>query len=153
MNGRSDLRQNGRKAISFHAAPSMTKQSFRDSTKVDRILKQYATKGVDANNVGLFQNNVATSAKFGVADMARDYQMQLNRVVAVKTYFESLPSRLRDFFRHEPSNMLEYMADPKNKDKCIEMGLFPTEVKEGEARKPEAANTANTPPPPPPSKP
>lgn len=144
MNGYdSAKREKGRKAIDFSASPSMTKQSFRDGTKVDVILRQYATKGVDPNNVGLFQKSVATTAQFGVADMARDYQAQLNQVVRVKSYFESLPARLRDFFRHDPAQMLEYMADPENREKCIEMGLF--EKPEGSERKPEAPKAPEAP--------
>lgn len=132
-------RVEGRKAISFQNAPSMTKQSFRDGTRVDAVLKRYATQGVDANNVGLFQQSVA-SQKFGIADTTYDYQTQLNKLNAVKEYFARLPSRLRDFFRHDPANMLEYMANPGNIEKCVEMGLFAKpEGSERKAKAPEAA--------------
>lgn len=123
-------------SIDFKGEVSMTKQSFRDGTRVDQILKKYATLGVDGNDVGLFQRNMAREP-FGL-DIGRDYQAQLNKVIAIKEYFGRLPSRVRDFFQHEPANMLEFMANPKNKERCVEFGLFPA-APEGSARKPEKA--------------
>lgn len=122
MNGHVYLRS-GQQAIDFRNAPSATKQSFRDGATVDSILKKYATFGVSPNDVGLFQQQTA-QMHFGVADMQRDYQSQLNGVLKIKAYFAALPSRLRDFFKHDPQNMLDFMANPKNREKCEEFGLF-----------------------------
>lgn len=101
----------------------MTKQSFRDGTKVDRILKKYAALGVDPNDVGMFQQSVA-GMEFGIADTTYDYQYQLNKINEVKENFARLPSRIREKFRNDPGRMLRFMSDPKNVAECVELGLF-----------------------------
>lgn len=131
--------------LSFKGVEPMTKQQFRDGTKVDQILKKYATLGVDPNNVGLFQRNVAQMA-YGTADLVQDYQVQLNRINMVKAYFASLPSGIRDKFANDPKRMLDFMADPKNLEACAEMGLF------AKAEKEEAAAATAPPPAPAPEK-
>lgn len=132
-----------RKTVDFAGTDSRTKQSFRDGTRVDHILKQYATKGVDPNDIGLFASSVARQP-FGVQDMARDYQNQLNLVNRTNAYFAALPSGVRDFFRNEPGNMVNFMADPKNKAKCVELGLF-APPPEGSARKDKPAEAGKAP--------
>lgn len=129
--------------VDFKGAVPMTKQQFRDGTRVDSILKKYATMGVDVNDIGLFDQHKAKNV-YGLSDTALDYQQQLNKVVYVQQYFQSLPSAVRDKFRNDPINMLAFMADPKNKAQCEEMGLFekpaakPAEPAEKPAEKPKA---------------
>lgn len=127
MDGEFSRRKPSNTALSFKGVESKTKQAFRDGTRVDMVLRKYAAMGVDANNVGLFQSNVARM-EFGVADTVKDYQLQLNRVLAVQKYFASLPSKIRDRFANDPANMLDFMADPANKDECIKLGLLKAEV-------------------------
>lgn len=101
---------------------SKTKQSFKASTRIDNVLKKYGALGVDANNVGLFQQHVA-QMPYGVQP-DRDYQQQLNKVIRAKEYFDALPSAIREKFRHDPANMIAFMADPKNAKECMKLGLF-----------------------------
>lgn len=144
MDGTQNLNPNRRSPKSFEGAQSMTKQSFRDGTRVDSVLKRYAAIGVDANDVGLFRQHMA-GAVYGVADTTYDYQYQLNKINEVKRYFESLPATIRDKFRNDPAQMLRFMADPKNIEECQKMGLF-TKA-EGSSRKKDSEVTPNTTPP------
>lgn len=150
MNGNQNLRGlKGRKVKAIND-PSKTHQHFRDGTQVDSILKQYATRGIDANNVGLFQQNVARMPYGEQSPLTFDYQGQLNSIVKVNQYFDSLPARLRDKFRHDPSQMLRFMADPKNKEECQKMGLFAQDVapaSAGAAPPPAAPTTSPAVPP------
>lgn len=115
--------------------PSRTKQSFGKSTRVDSILRKYATLGVDAQTVGLFGATVARMP-FGVADLDYDFQEHHNRVQRVQEYFRSLPSAVRDRFKNSPAIMFEFISDPANRQEAIDLGLL-----EGEVSKPPAAPT------------
>lgn len=108
--------------LSFKGIAGVTKQSHRDGTRVDRILKRYATLGVDENNLTAF---MASTAKlpFGIAPK-NDYQDALNAVIRVESYFKKLPSKLREKFNHDPEVMVAYLADPKNLKEAQTLGLI-----------------------------
>lgn len=122
----------------FEGVESRTKQAFRDGTKLDSILRKYATIGVDPNDIGVFRQTMA-GATYGVADTSHDYQVMLNRVNYVQEYFARLPSRIRDRFANDPARMLDFMADKRNIDECVKLGLFrATPGGEGAKPPPEA---------------
>ena len=118
-------RRQGRVSLGFtgEKGRSMTKQSFASGTKVDAILKRYATLGPESAMYGVFAQHVARMP-FGVADTTYDYQAQLNRAIEVQQYFKALPSTLREKFGHNPGAMIAFMADPRNREECEELGLF-----------------------------
>lgn len=124
---------------------SKTQQHFAAGTKVDAILRQYETKGVDANSVGLYRWSHQPAPQYGV-QQDFDYQTQLNNVIKVKEYFATLPSRTRELFRNDPGRMLGFMADPKNRKKCEELGLLPKPAPKPEPEeKPKEGTTPPTP--------
>lgn len=147
MNGSQNLRSLQKRKVRAITSESKTHQHFRDGTTVDSILKQYATRGIDANNIGLFQQHTARMPYGIETPLTFDYQGQLNAIVKVNQYFDSLPARLRDKFRHDPAQMLRFMSDPKNKEACQEMGLFEKSI-----TPPAPPAPAPTPPPPVPPK-
>lgn len=119
----------GRKVgLDFSGTESRTKQSFRDGTKVDQILKQYATRGVNPNDVGLFQSHVIGNMNFGVQPDT-DYQQQLNRVIEMKQKFLRLPATVRDKFLNDPARMISWLANPKNIPDAIKLGLLSDDPK------------------------
>lgn len=144
MESRGKLQPKKNTKLDFTGTVSKTKQAFKHGTQVDNILKRYATMGVDANDVGLFQRHVAQS-NYGIADTTLDYQAQLNRVIKVQEYFRRLPSSTREKFRNDPANMIAFIADPKNKTEAIKLGLVadPTTNKDEKKddKKPEPAKT------------
>lgn len=119
-----DLPLGARKhAKSFKGTVSRTKQSFRDGTRIDVILKRYATLGVDATLApALFEQGLAR-ATFGV-DLGKDYQQQLTAVTRVQQYFESLPSALRARFENSPAKFAQFVTDPANLEEGRKLGIF-----------------------------
>lgn len=111
-----------RLAVSFKEVQSRTKQMFRDGTRIDNVLKKYATAGVDsAMAPWLFAQGMAT-APFGV-DQGKDYHAQLSAVTAVRQYFESLPSRLRLRFGNDPGQFVAFVSDSRNREEAEKLGL------------------------------
>lgn len=106
---------------SFKSARSRTKQAFRDGSRIDTVLKRYAAVGIDASFApSLFAQGLAR-APFGV-DVGRDFQAQMNTVVAVQAFFDGLPARVRERFR-TPVNFVDFMNDPGNREEAEKLGL------------------------------
>lgn len=61
---------------------------------------------------------------FGLSDTHLDYQRQLNMVISVREYFEGLPSMIRAGFNNDPAAMIEFMADPRNREECYKLNLL-----------------------------
>lgn len=53
-----------------------------------------------------------------------DYQQALEFVAAVEEDFYSLPSDVRQHFKHDPDAYVEFMSDPRNVAKAVELGLL-----------------------------
>lgn len=118
--------------ISFKDHPSLTRQSPKAGCAIDAILKMYATKGVSPTDVGVFMTQAA-QAPYGVQP-STDYQMMLNEVIRVQDYFDSLPSRVRERFRHDPKNMVDFLADPKNHEEAAKLGLVERKPEESSSK-------------------
>ncbi|AXH74603.1 MAG: internal scaffolding protein [Microviridae sp.] len=54
-----------------------------------------------------------------------DYQTVQNRIIAVNTAFDALPSQVRDYFKNNPAKMLDFVTDPANVEAAVDMGLLP----------------------------
>jgi len=125
-------------SISFTGAASKTAGYLGKDTKVDSILKKYATQGVDIRNVGVFMQSVA-SAPFGRGETVYDYQTMLNEVRRTEEYFRRLPVRIRERFGNSAVNMVRFIADPANLKDSQALGLIAPEEKETPAAPPPAA--------------
>lgn len=101
---------------SFKDEKSLTKQSFRDECDFNKILENYEVTGQ------ITHLNVKTP-QYGDFTAVADFQQAQNLVTAVRQEFDGLPARIRDFFENSPENMLAFVADPANAEKCKELGL------------------------------
>lgn len=98
--------------------PSMTKQSEMDACDINNILKQYSPAGLQQ----LISENAARGQYADLPDDV-DYQAALNTVLDGQTAFATLPAKTRERFHNNPAEFLEFMADPKNQDEAINLGL------------------------------
>ncbi|UIB81478.1 internal scaffolding protein [Flyfo microvirus Tbat2_160] len=97
--------------------PSRTKQSFMDECDVNLIIKRHAETGV----LPTFNNLEGHYGDFSNVD---DYQSALNSVMHANAAFEALPSDVRNRFRNDPKNLLQFVLDEKNRDEAIALGLI-----------------------------
>jgi len=98
--------------------PTKTKQSFGPECNINNIMARYEKTGV----IEHLSNRQPIFGDF--ADLP-DYQTALDIVYTAEDQFMQLPSQVRKFFNNDPSFMLSYMEDPKNKATCQELGLLP----------------------------
>lgn len=98
--------------------PSMAFQSEKDDTMIEAYLRRYRATGF----LGDPQRKAA--ATFGDFSGLEDYQTLQNKMCAVKEHFEALPSNIRRFFGDEPANFVNFVTNPSNFQKAIDMGLI-----------------------------
>jgi len=98
--------------------PGRTKQSFRDECDINKImLKWVATGQLPATNLG--------TPRYGDFTNSGDYQDACNGVIAANEAFARLPAKTRDRMNNSPARLLEFLADPDNKEEAENLGLIP----------------------------
>lgn len=104
-----------------HSVPegaSMTQQNFRDETDINLILAKYAKTGL-LDHVNKFGGRYA--------DMPdeNDFHTAMSLVTNAQSMFNELPSGIRSKFYNDPSQFLDFLDNPENREEAIEMGLYP----------------------------
>jgi len=109
-------------------AVGRTKQCFKDTCDVNKILRQY-------DKTGLLTHVNEAQKRYGDFTQVNEYQVSLNIVNEAKASFAALPSNVRKEFDNDPGKFMEFISNPQNLDKMVEMGLAvkpskqaPTEV-------------------------
>jgi len=95
--------------------PTRAQQHHKDECDINVILERFGKTGQLPVN--------AISGTYGDFSGVHDYHTALNTLIAAESEFESLPATIRKQFANEPANLIEFLNDPKNKDKAIELGL------------------------------
>lgn len=94
------------------------KQSFVAECDINNILKQFKVTGM----VRHMSAKAAQGAYVNLPEAA-DFQESLNIVIEGQKAFATLPSLVRERFQNDPEQFLAFMADPKNQDEAIKLGL------------------------------
>lgn len=97
--------------------PSMTKQSFKKQVDINNIIAGYQRNGLITH---------VSSKKPIFADVTgvKDYQSAVDAVKAADASFMAMPPYIRKFFANDPGKMIAFLADSKNVDKAVELGLM-----------------------------
>lgn len=97
-----------------------TKQSFKDETDINNIIRRFMRIGVmDFTN----KNQGRYGDTTGI-----EYQQAVNTVAAAKSLFNELPAELRARFENEPARFLDFVQDERNRDEARELGLLKPEA-------------------------
>lgn len=86
--------------------PGRTKQSFKDSCDVNKIL----TKMQKAGTLSHLEQHGAEYGDF--SDF--DFQTAMNRLARGKTLFERLPAEVKREFNQDPGKFFEFVNRPEN---------------------------------------
>jgi len=95
--------------------PSMTKQEFAREADINVLMGRYLSTGVipPAVRQGYF------------ADVdSLDYQQALGLVHEAQALFDQLPSKVRERFGNNPAALMEFVADSRNRDEAVSLGLI-----------------------------
>lgn len=99
--------------------PTMTIQSEKDNCDINVIMNRYATCGtpLPCRTDGV-QPVYADVSELG------DYMENFQRCKQAEEMFNNLPSALRKELDNNPANLLPFIQDEKNKERCYEYGLL-----------------------------
>ncbi len=90
-----------------------TKQSFKDETDINKILKR-AQKTGTISHLNKHEGRYADFASF-------DFQGNLNMLAKGREIFDDLPIELRNEFDNSPADFFKYVNDPANADRLSEL--------------------------------
>lgn len=96
--------------------PSLTQQSFKDECDINIIMERFGRGVTPPENF--------KTPQYGDFTGITDYQSALNAVMEADDEFMSLPANIREQFRNDPQQLLEFVADENNREKAIELGLI-----------------------------
>lgn len=94
-----------------------TQQHFKNEVSMKEIMKRY-------KKTGQLPMNHNTSMFYGDFTMVEDYQSALKRIDEVHGKFAELPSDIRKFFRNDPGALIDFVDNPANFEKGVEIGLY-----------------------------
>lgn len=94
---------------------SMTKQSFKDECDINIIMRRYESSGV----IPWMQER---EPRF-IDASGYDFQEAMFLVAAAKSAFAELPARMRERFDNDPSKLMAFIQDDKNREEAISLGL------------------------------
>lgn len=96
---------------------SKTQQHFANDCNINKIMDKY-------NKTGVLDNLNPNKPLFGDFSEVVDYQAALNGVLQAQAAFADLPAKIRDKFGNDYTGLLEFVADEKNRDEAIALGLI-----------------------------
>lgn len=103
------------KARTVPEGDTMTKQSHKDECDVNIIVKRYQKTGVLTHlNGQIPRYDDATPV---------DLHMALNIINQASAMFDEIPATIRKQFNNDPAQFIEFVNNPANADKLVELGL------------------------------
>lgn len=99
--------------------PTMTIQSEKDNCDINVIMNRYATCGTPLP----YRTDGVKPVYADVSELG-DYMENFQRCKQAEEMFNALPSSLRKELDNNPANLLPFIQDEKNKERCYEYGLL-----------------------------
>lgn len=126
-------RENGSiRVFSVNNDPSKTDQSFAEQCDINNIIKRYQQTGQVthlAKNQGIYSD---------VSEIP-DLQGAFQAVQDASFAFSTLPASIRDRFKNNPIEFVEFLQNPENDAEAISLGLK-TSTQTGTLPKEESGN-------------
>lgn len=111
------LANRGRVQVFFDESDDVTQQHFASECDVNNIMARYGASRI-LQHFGQYKGN------YGDFTDVQDYQTSMNQIVQAQDMFMSLPSKIRNRFGNDPSQFLDFVSDPLNKDEMRSLGLL-----------------------------
>lgn len=107
-------------ALSFDPLTDRAKQSFKEECDVNVLVKRF---GITGQMKGL--SRVPLEGDFtGVVD----FHSAATAVREAEELFMEVPAYLRKRFGHDPSELFAFLANDKNREEAVKLGLIPKPV-------------------------
>lgn len=103
------------KEAAIHCPGGRTIQSQKQDADINEIVRRFGLTGELPHSV--------RTPQYGDFTGVTDYQTALNAVKEAEMAFMTLPAHIRARFNHDPQQLLEWAADPKNAKELKTLGL------------------------------
>lgn len=104
-------------AFDLEEEPSRTQQQFAEESDINEIVRRFGLTGEFPQS---FKPPVS-----GDFTGITDFHSAMNAVLEAQGQFDSLPAEVRDRFRNDPQELFDFVADEKNRDEALKIGLIP----------------------------
>lgn len=99
---------------------SLAQQNFAEECDINTIVRRFGLTGQLPENL--------RPPQYGDFDQITDYQSALNAVRLAGERFMEMPAELRAEFQNDPQRLMDFLADDKNRDRAVTLGLVPQRV-------------------------
>lgn len=99
---------------------SLAQQHFKEECDINEIVRRFGLTGEMPEN---FRAPV-----YGDFTGVVDFQTGMNAVVQAQESFMSMPAEVRARFANDPQRLMEFLADDKNRDEAVKLGLVKATV-------------------------
>lgn len=124
--------------------PSMTDQSQFQESDINYIVKKYADGRTGITTLDLGAD--AGVLQYGDTLLPGDYETALDLINAVNEEFYELPSQVRAEFNHNPKELINALADPRQKVRLQSLGLLQEDTsKAASAESTRSENSSTSP--------
>lgn len=114
-----EIRKNGSIRVStVNTEPSKTDQQWEPETNVNNILSKWAA-GQPITHIAKTQGQYIDVSAYG------SFQEAANVVSAANQQFSTLHPLIRERFHQNPSQLIAFLHDPKNREEAETLGLIP----------------------------
>jgi len=94
----------------------LTQQQHLDDCNINKIMEKIAS--------GRMVMPTANNPQYGDFSSGISYQEALDSTERIKNEFSKLPAAVKRKFGQDPSKLIDYLADSKNRKEAIEIGLI-----------------------------
>lgn len=97
--------------------PSRTKQSFQEESEINNIVARYQKRGI-------IDHLSKYGGTYGDMPAPDDFHEAMTLVTEAQSMFEELPSNVRNRFKNDPAEFLDFVGNEENAAEMVEMGLM-----------------------------
>lgn len=102
--------------LSFEGTEVLTRQEFVSQVNISNIIKKYVRNGVNPFCI-------TQDAKYGDFTNIPSYQEALELVCAAEDHFLRFPADVRAMFDNDPGKYIDFLNNPENREKAIQLGF------------------------------
>lgn len=95
--------------------PSVTQQSFKEECDINVLMDRFGVTGE--------MPAVIKTPLQGDFTAVTDFQSALNLIRESQEAFMTVPAKVRDMFANDPGRFLDFVSNPANIPRMVEMGL------------------------------
>lgn len=97
--------------------PVITEQCHKADCDINNIIKKHGTELIA-------KTALLRSKEYQFDDVTgNDFQEAMFKITKAQETFDSLPSQIRKEFNNSPAQFLDFVQNPDNQDRMVELGL------------------------------